>query len=128
MKLAVLAATAASVAAFAPAAQKAATTALNGDARSPDGLGVDAGPLDLFDPFDPLGLLEDTDGFARRRAVEIKHGRISMAAFIGMMVQELGITFPGSLDLAGDVPFSSVLDDGMGFAALAKVPTFGLAQ
>jgi len=50
------------------------------------------------------------------------------AAFIGMMVQELGITFPGSLDLAGDVPFSSVLDDGMGFAALAKVPTFGLAQ
>ena len=45
-----------------------------------------------------------------------------------MMVQELGITFPGSLDLAGDVPFSSVLDDGMGFAALAKVPTFGLVQ
>jgi len=45
-----------------------------------------------------------------------------------MMVQELGITFPGSLDLAGDVPFSSVLDDGMGFAALANVPTLGLAQ
>ena len=38
-------------------------------ARSPDGLGVDPGPLDLFDP---LGLMEDTDGFARRRAVEIK--------------------------------------------------------
>ena len=125
MKLAVLAATAASAAAFAPAAQKAATTALNGDARSPDGLGVDPGPLDLWDP---LGLMEDTDGFARRRAVEIKHGRISMAAFIGMLVQELGVTFPGSLDLAGDVPFSSVLDDGMGFAALANVPTFGLVQ
>ena len=45
-----------------------------------------------------------------------------------MLVQELGITFPGSLDLAGNVPFSSVLDDGMGFAALAKVPTLGLAQ
>ena len=84
MKLAVLAATAASAAAFAPAAQKAATTALNGDARSPDGHGVDPGPLDLWDP---LGLMEDTDGFARRRAVEIKHGRISMAAFIGMLVQ-----------------------------------------
>merc|ERR1719327_1258024 len=110
---------------FGPTAQKAATTALNGDARSPDGLGVDPGPLDLWDP---LGLMEDTDSFPRRRAVEIKHGRISMAAFIGMMVQELGITFPGSLDLAGDVPFSSVLDNGMGFPALAAVPAFGLAQ
>merc|ERR1719327_2042147 len=105
---------------FGPTAQKAKSTALNGDARSPDGLGVDPGPLDLFDP---LGLAEDTESFARRRAVEIKHGRISMAAFIGMMVQELGITFPGSLDLAGDVPFSSVLDNGMGFPALAAVPT-----
>merc|ERR1712207_48066 len=101
------------------------STAINGDARSPDGLGVDPGPLDLFDP---LGLAEDTDSFARRRAVEIKHGRISMAAFIGMMVQELDITFPGSLDLKGEVPFSSVMDNGMGFPALAAVPTFGLVQ
>ncbi|EJK55037.1 hypothetical protein THAOC_25269 [Thalassiosira oceanica] len=114
-----------SAAAFAPVQQGRVNTAIAGDARSPDGLGVDPGPLDLFDP---LGLVEDADSFPRRRAVEIKHGRIAMAAFIGMMVQELGITFPGSLDLAGDVPFSSVLDDGMGFAALAKVPTFGLAQ
>merc|ERR1719232_1356333 len=72
--------------------------------------------------------MEDTDGFARRRAVEIKHGRISMLAFIGMQVQELGVTFPGSLDLAGKVPFSSVMDDGMGFAALSKIPTLGVAQ
>merc|ERR1711906_102755 len=112
-------------AAFAPAQVGKATTALNGDARSPDGLGVDPGPLDLFDP---LGLMEDTEGFARRRAVEIKHGRVAMAAFIGMMFRELGITFPGSLDLKGDIPFSSVLDDGMGFAALAHVPAFGIAQ
>ena len=115
----------ASAAAFAPAKQARTSTAVFGDARSPDGLGVDPGPLDLFDP---LGFLDDSEGFARRRAVEIKHGRISMAAFIGMMVQELGITFPGSLDLAGDVPFDSVLADGMGFPALANVPTFGLVQ
>merc|ERR1712060_509582 len=125
MKSAIAAALIGSAAAFAPAQTGKVSTALNGDARSPDGLGVDPGPLDLWDP---LGLMEDTDSFPRRRAVEIKHGRISMAAFIGMMVQELGITFPGSLDLAGDVPFSSVLDDGMGFPALANVPTFGLAQ
>ena len=58
--------------------------------RSPDGLGVDPGPLDLFDLF---GLMEDTEGFARRRAVEIKQGRVTMAAFIGMMFQELRDTY-----------------------------------
>ena len=125
MKLAIFTTLFASAAAFAPAQQSRVSTAIAGDARSPDGLGVDPGPLDLFDP---LGLAEDTDSFARRRAVEIKHGRISMAAFIGMMVQELGITFPGSLDLKGEVPFDSVLDNGMGFPALSAVPTFGLLQ
>merc|ERR1719190_357376 len=126
MKLAIFATLFASAAAFAPVQRSSrVSTAVNGDARSPDGLGVDPGPLDLFDP---LGLAEDTDSFARRRAVEIKHGRISMMAFIGMMVQELGITFPGSLDLKGEYPFSGVLADGMGFAALSHVPTFGLVQ
>ena len=92
---------------------------------SPDGLGIDPGPLGLFDP---LNLMEDAEGFARRRAVEIKHGRIAMAAFVGMAVQELGVTFPGSLDVAGEYPFSSVLKDGMGFPALMNVPPLGLAQ
>merc|ERR1711897_71428 len=124
MKLAIVSTLVAGTAAFAPARQSQSSTAL-ADARSPDGLGVDPGPLDLFDP---LGLAEDTDSFARRRAVEIKHGRICMAAFIGMLVQELGVTFPGSLDLKGEVPFSSVMDNGMGFPALAAVPTFGLVQ
>ena len=96
-----------------------------GDPRSPDGLGIDPGPLDLFDP---LGLLDDSDGFARRRAVEIKHGRISMIAFLGMMVQELGYTFSGSLDLSGNYPFDAVLKDGMGFPALANIPAAGIAQ
>jgi len=32
------------------------------DARSPDGLGVYPGPLDLFDP---LGFVDDVDIFAR---------------------------------------------------------------
>merc|ERR1712060_924394 len=125
MKSAIAAALIGSAAAFAPAQTGKVSTALNGDARSPDGLGVDPGPLDLWDP---LGLCEDTSSFPRRRAVEIKHGRISMMAFIGMAFQEFGATFPGSLDLEGNVPFSSVLDDGMGFAALAKVPLGGLAQ
>merc|ERR1719491_132524 len=125
MKLVILASILGSAAAFAPNVMKASSTALNADARSPDGLGVDPGPLDLFDP---LGFVDDIESFARRRAVEIKHGRISMMAFIGMAVQELGVTFPGSLDLAGDYPFADVLKDGMGFPALANIPALGLAQ
>merc|ERR1711933_471489 len=125
MKTVIAASLMGSASAFAPAKQAAKSTAVFGDARSPDGLGVDPGPLDLWDP---LGLAEDVDSFARRRAVEIKHGRISMMAFIGMAVQELGVTFPGSLDLKGEYPFSGVLADGMGFAALSHVPTFGLFQ
>merc|ERR1712060_768780 len=74
------------------------------------------------------GFVDEVDSFARRRAVEIKHGRISMMAFLGMMVQELGVTFPGSLDLNGDYPFDEVLKDGMGFPALSHIPTFGLVQ
>jgi len=125
MKLAIATTLVASAAAFAPAKQARVSTAIAGDARSPDGLGVDPGPLDLFDP---LGLAEDTESFARRRAVEIKHGRISMMAFIGMLVQELGVTFPGSMTLDGSTPFSGIMDNGMGFPALANVPTFGLVQ
>ena len=49
-------------------------------------------------------------------------------AFIGMAVQELGVTFPGSLDLAGDYPFSEILKDVMGFPALGNIPALGLAQ
>merc|ERR1712176_1176699 len=30
--------------------------------------------------------------------------------------------------MGGEYPFSGVLDDGMGFAALSHVPTFGLVQ
>merc|ERR1712176_999404 len=118
-KLAIVFATIASAAAFAPSQKAGFSTKLNGDARSPDGLGVDPGPLDLFDP---LGLAEDTESFARRRAVEIKHGRISMIAFIGMLVQELDITFPGTIDLKGEVPFSEI---GTGFGAIANIPSLG---
>jgi len=125
MKTAIFATLVASAAAFAPKASTPSNTALNGDSRSPDGLGVDPGPLGLWDP---LGYVDDVESFPRRRAVEIKHGRIAMAAFIGMLVQEKGWTFPGSLDVAGDYPFDQVMKDGMGFPALLNIPALGLAQ
>ena len=81
-----------------------------------------------------------------------------MMAFLGMMVQELGITFPGSMTLdgaaprprvspsrgwrspgiddaspvdvphAGSVQFSDILKDGMGFPAISNIPVFGLSR
>ena len=48
-----------------------------------------------------------------------------MMAFIGMMVQELGITFPGAINLDGSVQFADI---GTGFGALSKIPPFGVAQ
>ena len=83
-------------------------------------IGVDPGPIEPTGPF-----WEDQEGLARRRAVEIKHGRIAMMAFIGMMVQELGITFPGSMTLDGSVKFSDI---GTGFQAIENIPKFGLLQ
>jgi hypothetical protein len=123
MKVVILASLIGTAAAFGGGRKRQAPVAVQvGDPRSPDGLGVDPGPLDLFDP---LGLAEDTESFARRRAVEIKHGRISMMAFIGMLVQELGITFPGTIDLKGEVPFADI---GTGFEAIGNIPSLGLAQ
>eukprot|EP00548_Thalassiothrix_antarctica_P012628 CAMPEP_0194164026 /NCGR_PEP_ID=MMETSP0154-20130528/149_1 /TAXON_ID=1049557 /ORGANISM="Thalassiothrix antarctica, Strain L6-D1" /LENGTH=60 /DNA_ID=CAMNT_0038874101 /DNA_START=60 /DNA_END=239 /DNA_ORIENTATION=+ len=60
MKLALIASLVASAAAFAPKPQAATSTKVFGDARSPDGLGVDPGPLDLWDP---LGLIDDEESF-----------------------------------------------------------------
>merc|ERR1719456_1536489 len=46
-------------------------------------------------------------------------------AFIGMLVQELGVTFPGAINLDGSVQFADI---GTGFGALSKIPPFGIAQ
>ena len=95
MKSAIAFALVGSAAAFAPVQQGRVNTAIAGDARSPDGLGVDPGPLDLFDP---LGLVEDADSFPRRRAVEIKHGRIAMVSSRGRRARLGSSVDPRGLD------------------------------
>ena len=108
---------------LAPAAAFQAPATSKASVVVKDSIGVDPGPIE------PSGLFwEDKESLARRRAVEIKHGRISMMAFIGMMVQELGITFPGSINLDGSVQFADILKDGMGFPAISNIPVFGLYQ
>lgn len=53
------------------------------------GADVESGGL-----FDPLGFSEDEPSLFRRRAVELKHGRVAMVAMVGILVQSFG-HFPG---------------------------------
>merc|ERR1719384_899104 len=89
MKSAVLAATVATAAAFAPAPAGKAATSLS--------------------------------------AFEIKHGRISMLAFLGQITTRGGIHLPGDIDFSGD-SFDSSPD---GFAAIGgpdSIPSSGTGQ
>eukprot|EP00985_Skeletonema_marinoi_P023370 scaffold15541_cov138-Skeletonema_marinoi.AAC.1 len=98
MKSAIIAALIGSAAAFAPAQNKAATTALN---AFEDELGVQP-PLGFFDPFGLLSGDVSQERFDRLRYVEIKHGRIAQLAFLGQVVTRAGIHLPGNIDYAGN--------------------------
>merc|ERR1712051_11377 len=79
--------------------------------------------------YDPLGMLNDADQerFDRLRYVEVKHGRISMLAFLGNIITRAGIYLPGDIDKSGTA-FSSI---GNGWAAISgpnAIPQAGLFQ
>jgi len=76
--------------------------------------------------WDPLGFTKDGDAaaFKRRRAVELKHGRVSMYACIGYFVPEY-TKFDGYLSPSMGVKFSDVPN---GLGAFSKVPFFGWLQ
>ena len=105
--------------AFAPPAQQSkcsSTTALNVDATKE--IGVQA-PLGFHDPLGVLGpdpTKADDASFARKRWVELKHGRVAMLAVVGYIATYAGLRFPG----AENIP--------SGFAALGEVPGMVWAQ
>lgn len=76
--------------------------------------------------WDPMGLSANKDEatFKRRRATELKHGRVSMIACIGYIVPEY-FRWPGYLSPSQDLKFTDVPN---GLAALSKVPLLGWAQ
>jgi len=76
--------------------------------------------------WDPLGFSSDNDEatFNRRRSVELKHGRVCMAASIGYIVPYY-YKFPGFLSPSEGVQFADVPN---GLAALGKVPALGWVQ
>ncbi|CAM9141832.1 unnamed protein product [Choristocarpus tenellus] len=85
-------------------------------------IGVQA-PLGFYDP---AGLLKNADQerFDRLRYVEIKHGRISMLAVVGHLVQQ-NYRLPGMLSTSANISFADMPN---GIAAFSKLPTLGLFQ
>ncbi|KAG5179639.1 light harvesting complex protein [Tribonema minus] len=69
------------------AVARPATMSMSVDAM----LGAD---VEVGGVFDPAGFSKDESKLAKYRAVELKHGRISMLACLGMWVQSAGIHMP----------------------------------
>jgi len=115
---------AASASAFAPASQTATQTALN---VSPD---KEVGVLPPVGFLDPLGLIKNgpygspEDNFFHYRSVELKHGRIAMAATLGQLTAQ-NFHFDGYLSPSMDLKFSDIPN---GLGALEAVPLLGWVQ
>merc|ERR1712151_699842 len=85
-------------------------------------LGVQA-PVGFWDP---LGLTKDGDveSFKRRRATELKHGRVSMIACLGY-ITPVYAKFPGYCSPSQNVDFDTIPN---GLSAVSKVPAVGWLQ
>ena len=120
MKTAIISSLIASAAAFAPAQQKASTSAL---AASP--YENEIGVISPTGFFDPLGFSNDAtpEQFAKWRSIELKHGRIAMLAVVGYVVPEF-YRWPGDIDLHG----TAFADIPNGLDALNVLPAVGWAQ
>lgn len=125
MKLLTLLGLVSSACAFVPQTQPTRATALS--VIPPE---QEVGVLPPVGFFDPLGLVKngpygsEIDNFRRYRSLEVKHGRIAMAATLGMLVQE-NYRFEGYLSPSAGLKFADVPN---GLAALDVVPLLGWVQ
>lgn len=119
MKLAAVAALVGAASAFAPAQQ---TSRSSTSLSAFDGTGK-AGALPPLGYWDPLGLCTSEELFDQYRAVELKHGRVSMLAVLGYVVPEFTRAhydfIPGQIN-TDDIP--------NGVAALEAIPALGMLQ
>eukprot|EP00931_Biecheleriopsis_adriatica_P036678 TRINITY_DN2109_c0_g1_i7.p1 TRINITY_DN2109_c0_g1~~TRINITY_DN2109_c0_g1_i7.p1 ORF type:complete len:266 (-),score=51.67 TRINITY_DN2109_c0_g1_i7:535-1332(-) len=70
-------------------------------------------------------MLATMGAFKRRRATELKHGRISMLATMGYITPEITGKFPGYLSPSMGLKYSDIPN---GLGAISKVPAFGWFQ
>merc|ERR1712066_732702 len=77
--------------------------------------------------WDPVGFTKDGDAeaFKCRRAVELKHGRVSMLATMGYITPEITGKFPGYLSPSAGLKFEDIPN---GLAAVSKIPALGWVQ
>merc|ERR1719387_695752 len=81
-------------------------------------------PLGLFDP---LGFISrGPEVYRRYQEIEIKHGRLAMAATLGVIVTEAGIRFPGYISISQDLTFADV--PGTLDGAYFGIPLVGWVQ
>ena len=101
------------VTAFVPSAAPRASTTVRPAVTDMEGISA---PIGFFDP---LGLAKTggPETLAWFREAEIKHGRVCMAAFVGLVVNKVGISFPFPISL-----------DGTTFASLSNHGTDAWAQ
>jgi len=101
-------------------ASRPALSSVQMSAISPGDIGTTK-PLGIYDP---LNLMTDRpDKYRRFQEMEIKHGRMSMAAVLHVILTEAGVRWPGYLSLAEDIKFSDM--PGGAIASWAALP--GLA-
>jgi len=74
--------------------------------------------------WDPLGFATTPEKLRRYREVELKHGRVAMAAILGYLVQE-NFRFPGLISFSEEKSFADIPN---GLGALNEVPGFGWFQ
>merc|ERR1719183_1231839 len=63
-------------------------------------------PLGLFDPLGFLG--RGPEAYRRYQEIDIKHGRLAMAATLGVIVTEAGIRLPGTLSLSQGIDYADM--------------------
>lgn len=82
-------------------------------------------PLLFWDPVGFCGGDCTKEDFDRRRAVELKHGRVCMLACLGMIWPDVFGRIDGYLSPSADLKFEDIPS---GFAAISKVPWEGWSQ
>ena len=95
--------------------------------RAEGEIGVTA-PLGVYDPLNILAtpVIYPRKDYRRYQELEIKHGRISMLACVGVITTEAGFRWPGYLSKSLDLKFSDV--PGGALDSWAAVPAIGWFQ